>query len=142
MLPASYRSGSACVCVLIQRLCLRFLTQIRPFWLKEGCHLCDTKRFSQEQPHLNAAPQSVFRYSCPVPRNRFPKLNFDAINSAANDLHLCSAFRQCCHLSINLMTSFQYSSELLFFLNIVTYFVLSKQIGMDTLRPTFFSVSI
>ena len=24
--------------------------------LKEGCHLFDTKRFSQEQPHLNAAP--------------------------------------------------------------------------------------
>ena len=31
-------------------------------------------------------------------------------------------------LSINLTTSFQYSSKLLFFLNIVTYFVLSKQI--------------
>ena len=24
--------------------------------LKEGCHLFDTKRFSQELPHLNAAP--------------------------------------------------------------------------------------
>ena len=24
--------------------------------LKEGCHLFDTKRFSQEQSHLNAAP--------------------------------------------------------------------------------------
>ena len=31
-------------------------------------------------------------------------------------------------LSINLTTCFQYSSKLLFFLNIVTYFVLSKQI--------------
>ena len=31
-------------------------------------------------------------------------------------------------LSINLTTSFQYSSKLLCFLNIVTYFVLSKQI--------------
>ena len=77
--------------------------------LKEECHLLDTKRFSQEQPHLNAAPKSIFRYSCPVTHNRLPKLNFDAINSAANDLYLCCLFRRCCHLSINLTTSCQYT---------------------------------
>ena len=38
---------------------------------------------------------------------------FYAINSSANDLHLCSLFLAM--LSINLMTSCQYSSKLLFF---------------------------
>ena len=47
--------------------------------LKEGCRLFDTKQFSQELPRLNAAPLSIFRYSCPVTRSRFPKLNFDAM---------------------------------------------------------------
>ena len=39
-------------------LLMVFLTNINVMYLilKEGCHLFDTKRFSQEQPHLNAAP--------------------------------------------------------------------------------------
>ena len=92
--------------------------------LKEGCHLLTHNGFHvsyNSNPHHNVSLCSIFRYS--DPGTRIPKLVL-----FCHRKWFASLFCVLVILPINLTSSSQFWSKLLFFLRRVTYFVLAKQI--------------
>ena len=88
--------------------------------LKKGATFLSQHGFHKSNP-ISMARSPFSRYSCPI--IRFPKLKFDVINSAANDLLLSSLFGD-----VVLTTSFNIEVSCYFFRD---HFVLS-QLKTDT----------